>query len=126
MINKPDNVVAINTSLDGLFKSWFLFLKPIHGLTDREIDVAANLVKQRYLLSKTILDDAILDKVVMSSDIQSKVRQECDITLPHFRVILGSLRKSNIIKEDKINPLFIPRLKEDSNLQLMILFKINK
>lgn len=122
---KPDNVVAVNTTLDGLFKNWFTFLRPLHSLTDREIDIAANFVKQRYLLSKAITDDAILDKVVMSEDTKRTVREECNITLPHFQVIMGKLRKNGVIVDNKISPRYIPRIKQDGkSLQLLIYFQI--
>jgi len=34
-MQKPNNVVAVNCTLAGLFKHWFEFLKPFHHLTDR-------------------------------------------------------------------------------------------
>jgi len=122
---KPDNVVPIGTTLDKLFKNWFIFLKPIHSLTNREMDVAACFAKQRYFLSKAITDEAILDKVVMNEDTKRAVREELGITLPHFQVIMGKLRNSGVIVDNKLAPRFIPRIKEDGkSLQLMIFFKI--
>lgn len=124
-MNKPENVVVITTSLDDFFKKWFAYLRPTHQLTDREIDVAAAFTKQRYLLSKAITNESILDKVVMSEDTKRKVREECEITLPHFQVIMGKLRKNGIIVDGKLAPKFIPRLKEDAtSLQLLLYFKI--
>jgi hypothetical protein len=121
---KANNVVRIPTSLQGkFFKYWFEFLKPFHKLTDREIDVITSLVKHRYELSKVITDNEILDKVTMSEDIKKKVREECDITLPHFQVIMGKLRKNNLIVNGKINPRFIPNVEEDGDsFKLLLLF----
>ena len=85
MSRKPDNIVRVPCSLDNsFFRYWFMFLQPFHKLTDREIDIIASFVKQRYELSKVIKDNDILDKVTMSEDIKKKVREECHITLPHF------------------------------------------
>ena len=76
-MKKPNNIVRIPCSLDiSFFKYWFMFLKPFHKLTDREIDVIATFVKHRYELSKVIKDNEILDKVTMSEDIKKKVREE--------------------------------------------------
>lgn len=122
---KPDNVLPLSTSLDKLFKNWMVFLKPIHQLTNREIDVAAAFLRQRYILSKSITDEALLDKVVMSEDTKRAVREECGITLPHFQVIMGKLRSNKIIVDNKIAPRFIPRVNEETHsLQLMIHFTI--
>jgi hypothetical protein len=126
MKNRVNNVIRIPASLEGsFFKYWFLFLEPFHHLTAREIDVIACFVKQRFELSKVIKDDTILDKVVMSEDTKAKVREECNITLPHFQVVMGKLRKNKVIVDGKINPKFIPRLEEDGdNFKLMLLFDL--
>jgi hypothetical protein len=123
-MKKANNVVRIPTSLaTNFFKYWFEFLKPFHNLTDRETDVITSFVKQRYELSKVIKDNDILDRVVMSEDTKRKVREECNITLPHFQVIMGKLRKNKVIIDGKINPRFIPNVIEnEDSFQLLLLF----
>lgn len=119
-----DNVVRIPCKLDySFFKMWFMFLQPFHHLTEREMEVATSFVKQRYELSKVVSDNNILDRLVMSEDTKKKVREECNITLPHFQVIMGKLRKSNIIVDGKLNPRYIPRvIEENGSFKLMLLF----
>ena len=126
MMKKPDNIVRIPCSLDkSFFRLWFKFLGPFHKLTDREIDVITSFVKQRYELSKVIKDNEILDKVTMSEDTKKKVRGECNITLPHFQVIMGKLRKNKVIIDGKINPRFIPNIDEETGIfQLLLLFEL--
>lgn len=126
MNKKANNVVRIPCSLSGsFFRYWFMFLKPFHKLTDREIDVITAFVKHRYELSKVIKDDAILDRVVMSEDTKRKVREECNITLPHFQVIMGKLRSNKVIIDGKINPRFIPNIEEeDGFFKLLLLFEL--
>lgn len=119
-----DNVVRIPCKLDySFFKMWFMFLQPFHHLTEREMEVATSFVKQRYELSKVVSDNDILDKLVMSEDTKRRVREECNITLPHFQVIMGKLRKNNIIIDGKLNPRYIPRvIEENGSFKLMLLF----
>lgn len=126
MMKKPDNIVRIPCSLDkSFFRLWFKFLEPFHKLTDREIDVITSFVKQRYELSKVIKDNEILDKVTMSEDTKKKVREECNITLPHFQVIMGKLRKNKVIIDGKINPRFVPNIDEETGIfQLLLLFEL--
>jgi hypothetical protein len=126
MVKKANNIVRIPTSLNGkFFRYWFEFLEPFHKLTDREIDVITSFVKQRYELSKVIKDNKILDKVTMSEDTKKKVREECNITLPHFQVIMGKLRKNKVIIDGKINPRFIPNIDEETGtFQLLLLFEL--
>ena len=127
-INRPNNVARVPCSLsDSFFKYWFMFWEPFHKLTKREIDVAASLVKTRYELSKVVKDEAILDKLIMSEDIKKKVREECNIQTQHFQVIMSNLRKHQVIKNGKINPIFIPRIREGENtLQLLFLFDFSQ
>ena len=119
-----DNVVRIPCKLDySFFKMWFMFLQPFHHLTEREMEVATAVVKQRYELSKVVSDNDILDRLVMSEDTKRKVREECNITLPHFQVIMGKLRKNSIIVDGKLNPRYIPRvIEENGSFKLMLLF----
>ena len=119
-----DNVVRIPCKLDySFFKMWFMFLQPFHHLTEREMEVATSFVKQRYELSKVVSDNDILDRLVMSEDTKRKVREECNITLPHFQVIMGKLRKNNIIVDGELNPRYIPRvIEENGSFKLMLLF----
>ena len=119
-----DNVVRIPCKLDySFFKMWFMFLQPFHHLTEREMEVATSFVKQRYELSKVVSDNDILDRLVMSEDTKRKVREECNITLPHFQGIMGKSRKNNIIVDGKLNPRYIPRvIEENGSFKLMLLF----
>lgn len=125
-MKKVNNVVRIPTSLQGnFFRYWFEFLHPFHGLTNREIDVITCFIKQRYDLSKVIKDNDILDKVTMSEDTKKKVMEECNVSLPHFQVIMGKLRKSKVIVDGRINPRFIPNVDEEKGtFQLLLLFDL--
>ena len=125
-MKKPNNIIRIPCSLDkSFFRLWLKFLEPFHKLTDREIDVITSFIKQRYELSKVINDNNILDKVTMSEDTKKKVREECNITLPHFQVIMGKLRKNKVIVDGKINPKFIPNINEETDtFQLLLLFEL--
>ena len=125
-VPKPNNLFNVNceTSLD-FFKWWCVFLRPFIPLTEREIDVIASFLKQRWELSKNISDPAILDTVVMSDDVKNKVISECKITLQHFYVVMSTLRKKNVISGNIINPKLIPNIRLDDNgtFRLLIQFK---
>jgi hypothetical protein len=124
MAKQVDSIVRIPCKVDGkFFRYWFEFLQPFHNLTEREMDVITSFVKQRYELSKVIKDNEILDKVTMSEDTKKKVREECDISLPHFQVIMGKLRKNKVIIDGKINPRYIPSVDEENDsFKMMLLF----
>lgn len=121
-MRKPDSMVRIPCkSVSDFFKQWFKFLRPLHKLSDREIDVISSFASQRYELSKVIKDTDILDKYTMNSDTKRKVREECGISLQNFQVIMSNLRKHGVIVDNKINQRFIPNLDEESNTSLLMI-----
>lgn len=126
-MGKINNVITIPTSIEGsFFRYWFEFLRPFHKLTDREMDVIASFVKHRYILSKVVNDQEVLNKLTMSDDVKKKVREDCNISQAHFQVIMTKLKKSKVIENGRINPKFIPRLVKDSdNFQLLLSFDLN-
>ena len=124
---KPNNAfnVPVTGTLD-FFKWWCVFLRPFIPLTERETDVVASLLKQRWELFKLkdIKDQSVLDALTMSSATLDKVVEECKITKQHFYVVMSSLKKKGVIN-GHINPRLIPNMKEEGTFKLTILFKEN-
>ena len=126
MEGKINNVIRIPTSVENkFFRYWFEFLAPFHKLTNKEMDVATSFVKTRFELSKVITDKELLDKVLMSEDTKKKTMSECNLTNAHFQVIMGKLKRNNVIVNNKINPKFIPNVTEDKGIfKLLLLFDL--
>lgn len=123
--NKPNNVIGIPTTIDKLFRYWVEFLKPLHHLTDREMDVIIMFLKKRYELSKSIIDQTTLNRFLMSEEIKAEIRDACGVSPAHFQVIMGKLRKNKVIIDGNIFPKFIPNIKEtDDAFQLLLYFPI--
>ena len=115
---RPTNILKIKSSdYDELFLNWFLILKPLHNLSNKECILASKLYKYRDELKEVILDKEILDTY------RKKIIEEMDITMIHLQVLLTSLRKKNVIIDNRLNPKFIPHIK-DSELSLLIRFEI--
>lgn len=127
MLHKPNNILAVPVEADtvSFFRWWCVFLRPFIKLTDRETDVIAEFLRQRYELSKVITDPAVLDSMVMNDATKKKVIENCNITQQHFYVVMSNLRKYKVIVDNMINPRLIPNIRKDDNgvFQLMILFK---
>lgn len=125
-MEKINNIVRIPTKIENdFFKYWLYILRPIHNLSVREIDVAAEFLKKRFELQQSIVDnDNLLDSVVMNEKTKSEIRKNCNISSAHFQVVMGKLRKASFIKDSKINPKFIPKNlnKEDKKFQLLFYF----
>lgn len=124
MKGKVNNIVRIPTSISGkFFRYWLEFLTPFHHLTNKEMDVMTCFLKYRQELKDKISDPDILDKVLMGEDIKRKIREECDMKVSNFQVVLGKLRKRKVLIGNKINPKFIPNISSNAeSFQLLLLF----
>jgi hypothetical protein len=120
---KPNNVIRVPCTLDSLFRYWLDFLTPFHNLTSRETDVATAFLRERYKLSKVILDSDLVDRTLMSEESQRKLRQECELTNQHFQVIKSKLKSKKFFINDKINPRLIPNINDIvKSFQLLLVF----
>ena len=63
-----DSVIKLPCSSVGDFiKIWLTFLTPLHKLTPTIINLAAEILRQRFELSSAINDEAILDNYLMTN-----------------------------------------------------------
>ena len=62
------------------FKAWLEVIKPLHHLTDREMDLLAEFLKRRHQLQRTILDKDMIDSVLMTNKSKKAIRESCNIS----------------------------------------------
>lgn len=121
---KPDALIRVPAAGDTFFRMWLVFLKPYHGLTDRQLDIAAALLYHRHILSSKISDPRLLDEAVMGDSVKRAILDECNINVGHFQVIMGELRRHKFILGNRINPRYIPIFDESrGSFSLMIYFQ---
>ena len=123
--HKPNNALTVVPTPDkNFFKWWCILLHPFVDLTPREEDVLAAYLRQRHELKKVISDPVALDSYLMGNDIKMKVIEECKITLQNYYVVMGNLKKKNVITETGVNPILVPNIREtdDGHFILLILF----
>ena len=112
----------LKISPDGdFFRVWVEFLKPVHKLTNREMDVLAVFLKKRYELSKVITDNEVLDKVLMSEETKLSIRKESGVSAKHFQVIMAKFRKNGVVVNNRIFLNLIPSVSEEG-VGLMVYF----
>ena len=112
----------LKMSPDGdFFRYWVEFLRPLHELTKKEMDVLAEFLKTRYNLSKEIINPDRLDRVLMSKETKREIREKCHIKTKHFQVIMSKFRKNGVLKDEKICLNMIPTITEEG-VGLMVHF----
>lgn len=121
-IIKINSNSRLNMSPDGdFFRVWVEFLKPIHNLTNKEMDVLAAFLKKRYELGKVITDSEVLDSVLMSEGTKKSIRLTCGITPKHFQVIMCKFRKRGVVRNNRIYLNLIPTITPEG-VGLMVYF----
>ena len=126
-MSKVNSVINVPCTLSGnFFNCWLTFLNPIHKLTPGVVNIAANLLKHRYILSKSITDDSILDKYLLTNEeIRDQIITDCGISLSNYHVSTGKLKKAGFLIDGRINPKFIPKIPQGSDsFNLMIMFNL--
>lgn len=122
-MNRPNSTIRVPyEKLMDFFVLWLKFLKPFHSLSDRELEVAACMLKYRYILGNVIQDVNILNNVLFSKENKDKMLEELNLTNQYYQVILGKLRKCKFIVDGKINNKFIPKYNENEPFTLLLMF----
>lgn len=124
--HKPNNALSVVPTEDkNFFVWWCTFLRPFVVLTPREIDVLSAYLKHRFELKKVITDPVVLDSQLMSNDVKMDIIRECNITIQNYYVVMGNLKKKNIILDSGINPMLIPNIREDDDGHFILLVLFN-
>ena len=125
MLKDINNVIRIPSNIkDNFFKYWVEFLRPFHHLADKEMNVLASMIAYRFELSKDISSEDIINSILMNADTRKMLKDACGISYPYLQVIMTKFRKAKIIADGKLNPKFLPNVKEDGNsFKLLLLFE---
>lgn len=126
-MTKPNCIIRIPAELNvDFFKKWLLFTKPMHNLTNKETDVLAAFLNERYKLSKVITDEDLLDKITLGEDNKRKIREQLKISYAYFQCVMTKFRAAGIIVNNKFSLKLVPKINEGTKaFQLVILFDLN-
>jgi|TARA_B110000908_G_C10116725_1_gene385670 hypothetical protein len=122
------SVKSIQTDSRTVFMYWLEFLKPYHKLANKEVEALSILLYYRWELSKEVTNMALVDKLLFSSEIRLKVREDLGgMKSGVFNNLLTTLRRKGVLsKDNKIIPALIPNIKPDSTgFKLIFDFEIN-
>lgn len=125
-MERPCSTVRVPcNNLQEFFVYWLKFLQPFHSLTIRELEVFACILNHRYALSKVITDETILGSVLFSDDTKKTMAEELEMSQQYFQIIVNKLKKLKLVVDNKVEPKFIPKLKENNGMfTLLFVFDI--
>jgi len=119
---KPNKWVRVPCTKSSFYKKFLQLLTPYHGLTDREMDVAARILEQYYRLKDNITDPEVLKEVLWSQTSRKDIRESLSMSPAHFQMILASLKRAEFLINGEINKRFIPDKTEEPRFVLQIVF----
>jgi len=127
-INKNSNIATIPTALDiGFFYKWLSFLVPFHKLTKTERYVLASFLNKRFQLKEVIKDELVLDNILKSIEIRKEIREDIGMTVPQFNITISKLKRSGVMKDNKIDNHYIPNIEKDTEqYRLILIFDIHE
>lgn len=122
---KVDKAIEVPCNKREFYRNWLAFTVPLHKFTPQVVQIAAEFLRHREELSKVVLDESMLMKLLMSSDVRKQITEDCGIPSSTLMVIISKLKKGGFFKDGKINPRFIPALDKPDKFNFMIMFKIS-
>lgn len=113
----------IKTNIKNFFKHWLTLTKPLHKLKPQEMNAIAALLYYYFEYKKDISNDELAWKLTFDYDTKHKIYQELNVIEGSFNNTLYSLRKKNVITDNKINKSFIPVLDLTTSNTYSLIFK---
>ena len=106
--------LTVKTDLE-FFTEWLKIIKSFSPLTDKEAEFMAILLTKRHELSKVILDEKILTKMLFDKEVKNYIVSELKMKdTQSVENMIYTLKKKNVIFENKIiNPRYIPKVPKD-------------
>jgi len=129
MLSKVNNIIRIPTSLNTtFFKYWLEFISPLHKLPPKAIEVAAAFLLKRHELSKSIIEEEVLDKVVLGAECKKELMETCGMSKANFDSNIKILKQKLFLVENRINPKFIPKNVSNNSkaFQLLLYFDLDE
>lgn len=115
--------IPVSSKVDA-FETWLMITKALHKLTNEEIKVLAVFLSKRHELAYKIIDEDLLNENVFSTKNRKEVEQLLGFVNPtKLNNILSSMRKKGALKDNKIQPQFIPPLSKDFK-EFIVAFKV--
>jgi len=109
------------------FVQWLQIIRSFSPLTDKELSFVACLLAKRFEVSKVILDEELVARVLFSKETKEEIVEFLKLKdLQEFENKAHQLRKKEVIGENNmIDKRYIPNIPKDYK-EFMLVFTIIK
>jgi len=114
MVMKTSKKVAVfKVNLENCIMQFLMITKPMHKLTNQEINVLGALLYQYIVNKNNFKREEDLWKYVFDYDTKQKIKDQLDMGNAVFQNTLTSLRKKKVLVDNKVVALFIPNIENN-------------
>ena len=102
---QPSNVnrAKIQCTKATVCEEWLNILKPLHGLSESEIILAARFLDKRIELKEKISDEEMIDEYLQTTKVRSGIKEAANVkNMAVFQNMLSALRRKGIFTEGEI------------------------
>ena len=110
---KAIKTITFKKSDKEIIRSYLEFTKPIHKLTDREMNFLTELIHKYYVEKEYFKREEDLWKKVFDYDSKLEDKKNLGIQDTSLQNLLSTLRKKKAINRDRVVESFIPDLSKD-------------
>ena len=106
-------VAVFKVNLENCIMQFLMITKPMHKLTNQEINVLGALLYQYIVNKNNFKREEDLWKYVFDYDTKQKIKDQLDMGNAVFQNTLTSLRKKKVLVDNKVVALFIPNIENN-------------
>ena len=103
-----DGLTIVPTSSKNFLRAWLEVMRPLHGLTQKEMDFAAILLQFRYDIAKKVSDPAMVDTILFDKEKKEDIANAAGISQSYMKMFLKRLRANGVIEGKRISLKYLP------------------
>lgn len=111
-VERRDKIITLEVSPREFFRSWLVWLRPLHRLTEKEMDIAAMMLEAMQFLSSRVKDEKKRGRIITSLESRKRMSDMIGMSDQYFGMLVSGLKKKGFIQGEGINPQYIPRIDE--------------
>lgn len=121
-----DGITIVPTPESNFMRVWLEVLRPLHRLTQREMDYAAVLLNKRNEISKKVRDPRMVDVLLFNKDTKEEVAKEAGVSKEYAKTVLKKLRTVGIVEGKKVSEKYIVKWTPGESFRWLFRFDIKK
>ena len=103
-----DAAIRVPCNQNNFVRLWFEYLRPVHRLTPKEMDVATLFVMNWIKASEEVPDEKKINKRIFSKEAKDEICDTLGIKPSHLRTMMQQLRRKRIIVDGRLARMYIP------------------